>query len=443
MAVGVRPETNEQEKFTMTNANGFNERVLVGLETSFKTPPGTPAGYKLPVSNPSFKPTVQRFTSEALTGSAQPRKPVDGKVSVQGSFDLECNTGSLGPVLSGLMGSEAVQGTGSYRDHVIYLGTPQSWYAEQQFGDINQFLVTKGNRFDKGDFTFDPEGLMKATISMRGALTAILGSAFTGSGHITDKTVDPPLSYLFSAIKYGGSAVTDLQEVKLSIDRQAEDVKCIDGTNELADIITKIAMVKGSIKALFQDASLINDALSSTETSLDFYVPSSVLGYGLWVTLPTLLLMPTGPTTNGPGGLVTQEFTYDAYGATANSHTKAFSASKAFTTVTVTSSSTDALTISIDGASDIPVTLTAGTRTPAQIATDINSAITTEGTAFVRNGRVWVESATGGSTSSVEFKTVTHDGAANLGFAEAKYSGADQQAIRFVVTNADTAVYNA
>ncbi len=54
----------------MTNANGFNESILVGLEASFKTPVGDPLGYKLPVMNPSFKPTVHTTT----TYPGSPRK---------------------------------------------------------------------------------------------------------------------------------------------------------------------------------------------------------------------------------------------------------------------------------------------------------------------------------------------------------------------------------
>ena len=425
----------------MTNASGFNESIFVGIETTFKNPPGTPAAYKLPVMNPSFKPTVQRFTSEALTGSAQPRKPVNGKVSVQSSFDLECNTGSLGPVLSGLMGVEVVQGTGTFRDHVITLGTPQSWYAEQQFSDISQYLILKGNRFDKASFTFDPEGLMKASVSMRGALASIAGSAYTVT--TTDKTVDSPLSYLYGSIKYGGVVNTSLMQVKLDVDRQAEDVKTIDSTNELADIITKIAMFKGSLKALFQDASILNDALNSTETSLDFYVPSTTLGLGLWVSVPTLLLMPTGPTTNGPGGLVTQEFSFDAYGSVTASGQAAFQGSKGFTTVTVVGGTSDNLTLSIDATADTVVTLTAGSRTPTQIAATIQAAagFSTKGVAYARNGRVWIESLSKGASSSVNIK-VASTSLALLGFPVATYTGSDKQGVRFVLTNADTTAYN-
>ncbi len=424
-----------------TNANGFNERIFVGPETTFKNPPGSPAAYLLPVANVKFAPTVQRFTSDALDGSAEPNEPVDGKVSLAISYDLECNIDSLGPVLAGLFASETVQGTGSYRDHVFYFDTPDSFFAEQQFTDIDQYLVGKGCRFDKQSFVFDPEGIMKSSVSMQGALTSIAQVPFTVSE--TDYTVGSALSYLFSSVKYNGTQINDLfQEVKVDIDRQAEGVKTINGSNELTDIITKKVMVKGTLKALFQDESLAQDALNSTAIPLELYCPDVVSGYGLWLTLPTIKLQPTGPTTNGPGGLVTQEFNFDAFGRGSNSKTSAFSAGKAFTTVTITGSSNDAVKIAINGV-DFTGTLTAGTRTPAQICTDINaiSGFSVVATAFVRNGRVWIETVARGSAATVEVKTVSNSFHTTLGFPLAAYTGADKRSIRAVLTNARATAY--
>lgn len=428
----------------MTNANGFNEIIYVGLETTFKNPPGSPAGYKLAVANPMLKPTVQRFRSEALGGSAEPRQPVDGKVGLTVTFDLECSYKSLGPVISGLMGSESVQGAGSYRDHVSYLGTPQSWYVEQNFSDIDLSDVGKGCRYDKIDFDIPPEGIMKASVSLRGALMSVVtgGSApFTVTP--TDKSDAAPLSYLFGELRYNGSSVLDAQEIKISVDRGAEEVKTLNGSNELTDIITKIATVKGSCKFLFTNQTYLNDALNSSERSLEVFIPSETSGYGVWISLSTLKLEPAGPVTNGPGGLVTQEFNFDAYGSASTSKFAAFSASAPFVSKAITSSN-DIFIVDIDAAGDITVDVPDGTYTPTSYAAALNAdtGFNVKGVARAMNGRVVIESLTKGSTSKVQVKTCE----ANtdfLAFSTSLYAGADNKSIRFVVMNADSAVYNA
>ena len=88
-------------------------------------------------------------------------------------------------------------------------------------------------------------------------------------------------------------------------------------------------------------------------------------------------------------------------------------------------------------------TTSSGTRTPAQIATDINalSGFSAVAVAYVRNGRVWIETLAGGSAASVEVKTVANSGHTTLGFPLAAYTGKDKRSIRVVLTNTRTTTY--
>lgn len=424
----------------MPNSQGFNEKIQLGAETSFKVPPGSPPTFTIPVINPSFKPAVQRFKSEALSGSAQPRVPIDGKIAMTGTFDLECNTSSVGPVLKGVMGPQADQGIAGNYDHIFTLGTLGSFFIEQQFNDITQFFLYKGVRFDKISFSFDPEGLMKATVSCQGASTTVSAVLFS-TGTVTNYTTAQPISYLTATMTYKGVVFGIAQNVKIDIDRQMQAVKVIDGTNQLADLITQIAVVKGSFKALFPDATVFTDAINSTEVALELLVPASTLGFGMKITLNTLKLMPNGPTTNGPGGLVTGDFTFDAYGAASTSVYPAFMYSKGFATIVIGAGTTDTLVWKIDGGANLTTTLTAGAaRTLAQIVTDINATagFAAVATAVAENGRVFVFSkqvTLTGSASSVQI--VSGNAAANLGFAIATYNGLSQHAVRIIVSNGD------
>lgn len=418
----------------MSNASGFAETINVGKETTFKNPPADPVGNKLPVSNPLLKPTVTRFKSDALTGSPQPRSPVDGKIELQGSFDLECNRTCLEYPLQGTFGPQADQGLSGNYDHIFNLGTIGSYYIEQQFNDISKYLVFTGCRFDKLSFSFAPEGIMKATVGIMGCVTTVQGTKFTEDDDLTDQTSELPISYLAGAAQYKGAAIAYLQDIKLDINRQAQIVKTIDGTNQPVDIITQLATVGGSVTALFQDSVMLEDALNSTEVSLRFFAASPTLGHGIAFKLPTLKWMPNGPITNGPGGLITQNFTFDAYGSDSTSKIKAFMGTKGFTTVTVGAGTTDTLNFFIDTVAKT-VTLTAGTRTPTHVAADMNAIFLTTATAFVENGRVIVETATAGTGGSVQL--AASNGAANLGLPIATYLGYNNQAISVVLSNQD------
>ncbi len=425
----------------MATAQGFNETVIIGPETTLKNPPGSPAGFKLPVANVSFKPSVDRFTSDALTGSANPRPVVDGKVACDFSFDLECSDVSLGYPLKGLFGGMSDQGVSTNYDHIFTLDTVGSWYGEQQFSDITKYFPYRGLRFGSGNFTFAPQGLMKATFGGMGCIMDAPVSSAYSTGTVTDKTGNLPFSYLYGTLKYKGAAFAVTTEVKIDVDRQLEKVLAIDGTNEAADIISKIAMLKGSLKAYVTDATLFTDALASTEVSLEMLVPHTTLGYGLKVTLPTLKLKPSAPTTNGPGGLITGEFEFDAYARGSASATAGFIGSKGFTTAAVVAG--DEINVYADGSgSPVAIPLTTGaSRTIAQWKADFDAvtAFNSVATCTIENGRLIIASKTTGTSSSIKLANSSGTPCTTLAFHTGAFkAGLTACAIRVILTNADS-----
>jgi flagellin len=102
---------------------------------------------------------------------------------------------------------------------------------------------------------------------------------------------------------------------------------------------------------------------------------------------------------------------------------------------TITASTNDALDFTING-EDVTVTLTAGTRTAAQIATDINTAFTAAGidaTAAADNGYVKITNSLTGSGNSIVINTGSAN--ATLGLTGGTYSGTDSD-LGFGVTGA-------
>src|SRR5262249_17271777 len=118
----------------MAYASGQGESLYMGPESSFKVMPGSAVADKLPVISPSIAADPSEFTSEALTGSGAPRPTVYGKVKVNGSFQIESSSDSLGMPLRGLMGATSTnQGTVALYDHIFAWGAQtESFFIEER-----------------------------------------------------------------------------------------------------------------------------------------------------------------------------------------------------------------------------------------------------------------------------------------------------------------------
>ncbi len=405
----------------MPNAQGQQERVLLGIETSFKVPGAS--AVRLPITAPSAKADSNVFRSKALTGTSQPRPIVFGKHRVGGAFGLECSKYSLMVPLLLLMGTVEEFGTGTNVTHRYTFGPQVTGFAEQQFLDIVQYLLFSGFKLGKTEFAFAAEGLMEASFDLMGARQAPL-TTVTSTSEGRDDTGAMPFDYMNASISIGGSAVAYLQECRIAIDRQNEIINAIDASVDPADVITKVPMLDLTFKALFQDATFFNHAVAGDEISIEIDEPDSeVPGHGMFLYLPTFKLGPTGPNTNGDG-IVTLDPKGYGYARGSASNFSAQVGSKGFDTILIDGTNdTVVVTFSAGGAQTI--TLTHGSaRTRAQIATDF--AGLTNGSMLNSGKRLILKEAVSGSTGHV---TTSGTGAVALGFAAGPIAGKNSVAL--------------
>lgn len=411
-------------------AQGTSESLILGFENGFKTMPTAPVtGDKVPVTNPNIRPERNKFTSNALTGSPEPRPIIFGKVGVAGSFGLECNPASLMPACKGLFGGVRSSGvTGVYAVE-YYLSSMLPMFVQQNHTDINQFILWNGIYVGSTTWTFGSEGLMEATFNVTGAKQSRFGTSQVG-GTVTDRTGYEPFSYLAVRIRQGGTTIGYSQTVEVTIDRKLNKAMAQDQTNEVAVVFSEVAEIMGKMTALFPDGALMDLALSGAETSLEIWLPS-VNGYGVLVELPTIKFRPPAVVTNGTG-LVTQELEFDAYGKAGVSKFPGRVRSGYWTTATLPALDTLTLVLSPDGGADQVVTFTAPANFDA-VVTQIN-AQTTGLTALVdrqaddTGGVLRIESDTKGTGSSIQVKaTSTAD--VLLGLDNAVHTGLDGKSI--------------
>jgi len=412
-------------------AQGTSESLTLGFENGFKTMPNSPVpGDKVPVTNPNIRPERNKFTSNALTGSPEPRPVIFGKIGVSGSFGLECNPASLMPVCKGLFGGTRTSGVAGVYAIEYYLSTMLPMFVQQNHTDINQFLLWNGIFLGSTTWTFGSEGLMEATVNVMGAKETVF-SANQVDGTITDRTGYEPFSYLAVVVKKAGTILGYSQSVEITIDRKLGKAMAQDQTNEVALVYSEVAEISGKMTALFPDATFLNLALAGSETSLEIFLPS-VNGYGMFVELPTVKFRPPAVVTNGTG-VVTQELEFDAYGKSGVSKLPGRVRSSYFTTATLPTLDTLTLVIAVDGGADQTVTFAA----PADLAavvTQINAGTTGLTASLDKNnddttgGVIRIESDTKGTGSSILVKSASTADVL-LGIDNATHSGLDGKSI--------------
>jgi hypothetical protein len=415
---------------------GMNEQLLLGFETSFKTMPGTVNADKVPVVNPSIKPSRNKFQSNSLTGSPQPRPVVFGKIGVDGTLRVECNPISLMPVLKGLFGTPTSQQCGTNYDWTYTLGTMPSMWIEQGHSDVSRFFLVNGAYIGSASFDFAVEGLMEADFSfVGGKLTVANTTAVNGS--TTDRTGLAPIEYIQGRIKQGGAVIGYTQDVRLDINRNLQKEFAQDQTTEVATIFSQVASVSGRLTALFQDTTLFALSMSGAETSLEIFVPFSS-GYGLLVYMPTVKLEPGEVVTSGTG-IVKVDFSFTAYARGTSSATAGYVRSQYFSGPVTVNTGNDLIAVKVDGGSIQNVTLTNGSRTVDQIVTDLQAGLTGATVSVERlpndaGGRFIIQSNTTGTASSVQID-VTTEAEATYGFDNSVHAGLSNQSIIFTLMN--------
>lgn len=389
----------------MPNAQGTNQSLIVGPESTFKVMPGTPLGDKLPVVSPSFRPTRNKFSSKALTGSPEPRPIVLGKLGIDGEFTLDCNPASMQVVLGGVLGARRQYGSGAVKVADYTLGPLQPYFFQQGHSDIGKYLLFNGGYFGTLGLSFAAEGTMEAKVGVKAAKQTNFSSSQITAPNTTDRTGYDPFSYQLVRVKSGATVIGYSQQLDLNIDRKLGSAVAQDGSKEQAVIFSEIAEISGSMTALFPDTTLLDQSLNDVDTSLEIWVPAPN-GYGLLIELPTIKFRPGQITTNGTG-LVQQKLEFDAYGKTGTSLSPARAFSSYFTDATMPAGlSGTTLIVSANGGAAQTFTFQAGDTTMDAIAARINATATGMTASVDRQagdtgGVLRIESSTRGANSSI------------------------------------------
>lgn len=284
----------------MTQATGAMSRIVLGFESAYKTV--ATDGFVLPVNSCSVKPTRNKNTAQTIRGNLNPVQPFDGNLSVSGDIVVPVDSTAFWYFLALALGLPTTTGTGPYV-HTYLMGTTRpSFTLESQFQDLAtpRFFRYLGCKIGSMKIEMGGDGELTASFGVTGASYSIETVSFDASPTVINLS---RLQNKHLALTEGGSALSNAMSFSLDINFNLDtDQYCIGGGGVLGALPDGVYGISGSMKALFEDITLLTKAQNSTESSVVATFTngaSSILSFNL----PEIQYQEDMPSIEGPKGV--------------------------------------------------------------------------------------------------------------------------------------------
>jgi hypothetical protein len=292
----------------MAQQKGSTTKIVLGWESTYAQAPS--AGFTMPINTftPNFSQNVN--TPATLTGTRNPVEPFRGNWESTFSMVIPADVAAMWYWMRAFFGAPTTTGTGPY-EHVFKVNDVQpSFVLEAQAPDlaVPQYFQYLGCKAGTLGFTVGGDGELTFNIGGSGSYLNIASSPFDAAP--TAITLSRVHNFQ-AAIEEGGSAMTNGTEVSVNLDMGLDPVRVIGGQGKVGSINEGIAGVSGNLTTLFEDVSLYNKALNSTETSLKLTVSNGASAI-LEFEMQELQYGVASPPIEGPQGLLVN-LNYSAY----------------------------------------------------------------------------------------------------------------------------------
>ena len=301
----------------MPQALGAKGQLIVQKEATFKTTP-TPDANLLYFITESVRQARPNISSNVITGSRNPTKPVRGNVDVSGSITTEMQAYFL-TMLEATFGDVATTGTDPYV-HTFTIGDAlPSLVIEKGFTDNGDFFLYNGCVVSAMNLDINADGgFQEISWDIIGAKETTDTSSFDGTPTDLGKQSFDDLAV--ATIEEGGGApsacVTSISGLSIVNDLD-DSIYCIGGAGERSSVPAGIVKVTGTLTALFASMALYDKAVASTETSLKIVwslgtADGSAGNEYFEILIPELIYSPNAPVISGPRGVLV-ELPFEAY----------------------------------------------------------------------------------------------------------------------------------
>ena len=206
-------------------------------------------------------------------------------------------------LLKAAFGDPATTGTGPY-SHKFKAGIVERPYItfEQQFTDLAspRYFQYTGCKINGLSFSAGDDGELVANFEVVGSNRNIATTSFDTSPTVLGfaRLKNNQLS-----LKEGGSSVFNTKLVDLNINWNCDTSQyVIGGGGILGSIPDGVMSVSGNLNALFEDTTLLEKAVNSTESSIEITFEAASTSK-LVFNLPELKYTPDDPGIEGPQGI--------------------------------------------------------------------------------------------------------------------------------------------
>lgn len=286
----------------MTQARGYKSKLLLDFEETFGEDPTTPAGVLLPVNSCGVAGSRAKNTAQTLTGTRNPPVPFDGNESVSGPLVVPLDSVAMWYWLKAMFGAPSTGGTGPYVHSFTVQDAMPSLVLEKQFGTATpSYAKHNGCKIASCSLSFGGDGELVANLNVEGASEALGTTAYQAAA---TAIAMQRLNNFQAAIQLGGASVGNVREVSLDIDFGLDTEQyTIGGGGTRGDIPEGIMSITGRVRALFEDLTLLNLAVNSTESSLEINVNGGTSSQ-LDIIIPELQFERNTPGIEGPKGIL-------------------------------------------------------------------------------------------------------------------------------------------
>jgi len=254
------------------------------------------------VNSCTVKATRNQNSPATIRGNLNPVAPFDGNIAVAGQVVVPVDSIAFWYWLRAALGAPTTAGSDPYT-HTYKAGTTrESFTLEYQFTELgtSKYFQYTGCKIAGMSFSAGADGELVATFDVVGAVETIASSSFDGT----------PTTLSMSRLKNshltmteGGSALNNATLVDCNINFNLDTGQyVIGGSSVLASLPDGIITVAGNLNVLFEDVTLLEKAINSTESAIVLTF-SAGASSALAITIPEIKYTRNSPGIEGPQGI--------------------------------------------------------------------------------------------------------------------------------------------
>jgi len=297
----------------MTQATGALAKLVLGFQADAATPATT--GFVLPLNTSTLKSNRNQIIPSTIRGNLNPVEPSDGNTAVTGDITVPVDSVAMWYWLKAAFGDPATTGSSSPYLHTYKAGDPAAprpyFTIEHQFTDLDtpQYFLYTGCKISSLALSMGEDAELVATFSVVAILEDINTSPFDAA----------PTAILMSrlknnqlALKEGGSTIANAKNIDTTINWNCDTDQYVIGAGGfLGAVPDGVMSVSGNLSALFENVTLLNKAMNSTESSIEATFTGSASSI-LTIQFPEVKYTRNSPGIEGPKG-VAISLPYAAY----------------------------------------------------------------------------------------------------------------------------------